>query len=191
MHGRLAAQPKVGMHKCQLFKNYLRYQLKKLTEYGGHECASACQRKTKLVQRWHCNWHQCAYTFSPYTNSILTINLCISLLNIYLYIPRTLYRGSVFHTLHKSCHKTFSPAHLMLLCHRFLIVLSSLILLCQISTHFILLLLLWYFYGVSHSGRILYAGLSVIVSSYIAAWWLLLDDAEPLKSVESSSSGCY
>ena len=32
------------------------------------------------------------------------------------------------------------------------------------------MILLWYFYGVSHSGQICYAGPSVIVSSYIAAW---------------------
>ena len=36
MHGRSAAQPRVGTHKCQLFRNYLRYSLEILTSYGGH-----------------------------------------------------------------------------------------------------------------------------------------------------------
>ena len=35
MHGRSAAQPRVGTHKCQLFSNYLRYSLEILTQYGG------------------------------------------------------------------------------------------------------------------------------------------------------------
>ena len=34
MHGRSVAQPRVGTHKCQLFKNYLRYSLEILTQYG-------------------------------------------------------------------------------------------------------------------------------------------------------------
>ena len=65
MNGRSGAQPRVGTHKWQLFKNYLRYLLQILTQYGGYIEPSVYQRRTKSVKRWYCNWCQCMYTFSP------------------------------------------------------------------------------------------------------------------------------
>ena len=65
MHGRSAAQPRVGTHNCQLFKNCLRYLLEILTQYGKHVEPPVHQRSTKSVYRWCCNWHQCSYTSSP------------------------------------------------------------------------------------------------------------------------------
>ena len=65
MHGRSEAQPRVETHNCQLFRNYFRYLLEILTQYGGHVDPSVYQRRMKSVYRWHCNQCQCMYTFSP------------------------------------------------------------------------------------------------------------------------------
>ena len=44
MHGRYAAQLRVGTHKCQLFRNYLRYSLEILTQYGEHVDPSVAKK---------------------------------------------------------------------------------------------------------------------------------------------------
>ena len=85
MHGRSAAQPRVGTPNCQLFKNYLRYLLEILAQYGRHVDPTVYQRRTKSVHRWHCNWCWCTYTFSP-TQTLFSLLLH---LNIYLYIYPT------------------------------------------------------------------------------------------------------
>ena len=109
------------------------------TEYSRHIELLVCQRRTRLVKKWCCNWHWCMCTFSPYTNSIFT-TFTFRYLSVYialdLFIRQTkIYKLTdiispfsftlnalnyqnmnlyvLFHTLQKSCHKRFSPAHFL------------------------------------------------------------------------------
>ena len=71
-----------------IIKNYLRYLLEILTQYGEHTDPSVYERRTKLVQTWCCNWtdvHTCSPPHKLYFYHNLLL-LCILYLYIYLYI---------------------------------------------------------------------------------------------------------